>query len=152
MRSPSNHFTFNRSMFFRMWLVGHQGWSSSWYINAWPNHIIQGNCPHTYNFVQVILESFRPFDDRKCLRDLGNIGLVFLLPIFQSFPLNFKVLDDMIPPNIRSGNFASNSVIIPNKVAGSEQPLLGLGSKDKWRCWNGTAAAIRIRYTASRTS
>ena len=61
---------------------------------------LQWDHPGPNHPIQKILEYFSPLDDWQSLGNLGDIRIIFILPVLECFPLNFKIAHDLIPLDV----------------------------------------------------
>ena len=103
--------------------------------------------------MKKILECFSPFDDWQSLSSLGDIRIIFILPVLESFPLNFEIAHDLIPLDVCCSKVSPHSLVVSHQITCHSQPLLRLGSiRECWR-WDGCSrccVGIRVRNSSSR--
>ena len=136
-----------------MWLVWCKCGSNSWDLGINSNHICQWDHPGSNHSMKKILECFSPFDDWQSLGDCGDIRIIFILPVLESLPLNFKVTLDMIPLDVCCSKVSSHSMVVSHQVTCHSQPLLRLGSICEcwhWDCCSSCCIWIRVSNSTSR--
>ena len=103
--------------------------------------------------MKKILECFSPFDDWQSLGNLGDIRIIFILPVLESFPLNFEIAHDLIPLDVCCSKVPPHSLVESNQITCHSQPFLRLGSICECWCWDGCSRCcigIRVRNSSSR--
>ena len=102
--------------------------------------------------MKKILECFSPLDDWQSLGNLGDIRIIFILPVLESFPLNFKIAHDLIPLDVCCSKVSQHSLVVSHQITCHSQSLLRLGSKCECWHWDGCTRCcigIRVRNSSS---
>jgi hypothetical protein len=99
-------------------------------LDLTPTDITQEDGSYPNHSVKKVSKCLSSFDDWQSLRDLGHIRSVFLRLIFQSFPLNLKILRHMCPTDVCRSQ-PSGCIVLINHYS---ELLLEFGSKNEWRC------------------
>ena len=103
--------------------------------------------------MKKILECFCPLDDWQSLGDCGDIRIIFILPVLESFPLNFKIAHDLIPLDVCCSKVSPHSLVESSQITCHSQSFPRLGSIcECWR-WDGCSRCciwIRVRNSSSR--
>ena len=136
-----------------MWLVWGKCGSKTWDLGINSNHIHQWDHPGSNHPMKKILECFSPLDDWQSLSNLGHIRIIFILPVLECFPLNFKIAHDLIPLDVCCSKASPHSLVVSHQITCHSQALLRLGSIcECWR-WDGCSRCcvwIRVRNSSSR--
>ena len=136
-----------------MWLVWCKCGSKAWDLGINSNYLCQWDHPGSNHPMEKILKCFSPLDDWQSLGNLGDIRIIFILPVLESFPLNFKIAHDLIPLDVCCSKVSPHSLIVSHQITCHSQLFLRLGSICECWCWDGCSRCcigIRVRNSSSR--
>ena len=127
--------------------------SKTWDLGINSNHICQWDHPGSNHPIEKILECFSPLDDWQSLGNLGDIRIIFILPVLECFPLNFEIAHDLIPLDVCCSKVSPHSLVESDQITCHSQPFLRLGSICEcwhWDCCSKCCIWIRVRNSSSR--
>ena len=109
-----------------MWLVGCKCGSRSWDLGINSNHICQWDHSGPNHPIEKILECFSPLDDWQSLGNLGDIRIIYILPVLECFPLNLKIAHHLIPLDVCCSEVSPHRLVESNQITCYSQPFLRL--------------------------